>query len=128
MICLYHSCNISYKVQPLQISDRHHHHQVTWLYRDLLPSSFLDAACSISKLYTVEDSLIINGLLIGTGNPADLQNSNHLLLIELILVQDVLSRLSSGNLYFSSSKKVLQFWCQWNLKLQGSSSYSLNTI
>ena len=50
---------------------------------DVSPSLFLDATCSISELYTVEDSLIINGLLIGTGNPADLQNSNHLLLIEL---------------------------------------------
>ena len=56
-------------------------------------SFFLDATCSNSKLYTVEDSLVIRGLLIGTGNSADLSNYNHLLLIKFTLAQNVLSRL-----------------------------------
>ena len=92
---------------------------------------FLDATCSIiSELYIVEDSLIINGLLMGTGNPADLQNSNHFLLTELTLVQDVLSRLSSVNLYFLQVRKNCNFGADQieKLKTDLSSSHSQNTI
>ena len=34
--------------------------------------------CVISVLYTVEDNVIVTGLLTGTGKPEDLQKSSHL--------------------------------------------------